>query len=739
MQILGYLESYVEQTLAGWALAVDRPGARLLLFVEVQGERIAAGLANLERRDVAQSGYGDGHCGFRITVNLPPGSTFNIREAESGIILFTQENLSCGSIGQTNSATTATLLKGQVDVVIGATIRGWCWVPADQNRHLDVEALVDGRVVAKGTANEVRGDLINASIGDGDHAYSLSMPYWMLDGVERLVTVTAEGQPLNGSPVKFASLAASPRTLLRVLADATHPADANIDRIALMLDSYLSQLEVLAPNSVGFSYYDEWLAAQMTGHRWVSAALPALPDTVNSGGTAIRLADRAGNILIALIDQGVTPMGHAIATLTNALNATGADAAYADAQMPTPAGMLPWFRPDWSYDLCLAQDYTRGITLFRESALKGIKGLNTVAGLRVAGLLACEPSRIHHLPEIICTLEHSATEVATAEVHQVVVAHLSSRTDVTADVQVIDKHNGLRRVDWPIPPDPPLVSLLIPTRDRLGLLQTAVDSIIQRTRYNQFEIIIIDNQSREPETLDWLEAGQRQGRFEVIRYDAPFNFSAMNNMAATAASGDIIGFINNDVELISADWLETAIGLLSRAEVGVVGARLRFANGMIQHGGVIVGTGGLAENSFQHVHVNDDGYFHRTRVAGNYSAVTAACMFCHRAEFLEIGGFDETNLPVAFNDVDFCLRMRERGRQIVWTPHIELYHYESVSRGRDNTPEKLARALKEELHMRHRWGRQSMSDPFYNPNLNLNGAPFTGLAIPPRRRWGEPQ
>jgi len=293
-----------------------------------------------------------------------------------------------------------------------------------------------------------------------------------------------------------------------------------------------------------------------------------------------------------------------------------------------------------------------------------------------------------------------------------------------------------RRIHWPVPAPAPGISLIIPTRDRLDLLAACVDSIRRMTTYRNYEIIVVDNQSREPETLRYFDAGQAQGAFRVLRYDAPFNFSAMNNEAAKIARGAILGFINNDVELISPDWLEQAAGTLTRPEVGAVGAKLRFANGMIQHGGVTLGIGGLAENAFQHLHADEEGYFRRTQVAGNYSAVTAACLFMRAESFAAIGGFDAANLPVAFNDVDLCLRLRERGQLIVWTPHIELYHHESVSRGRDASDERRARAYKEEAYMRQRWRATLLGDPYYNPNLNLDGRPFTGLAFPPRHRWG---
>lgn len=741
MQIIGYLEAYVSHVLIGWAYCPLEPTRRLLLRVDVNGEPIAAGLANLDRQDVAAAGHGDGRCGFRIAVQLPAGASMRIVDSQSGQVIFTEENVAATADGvadedrpgESSVNSGISLARGHVDTVSGSRIVGWCWHPMDPSRHVQIAALVDGAVVARGTADEVRGDLLNAGIGEGDHAFSLNMPYWMLDGVPREVHVQVDdGSPLDGSPIKFVGLAEGGRPLLDRLIAAVPPDNEVAKRAADLLQCYLSHQEMIAPKSVGFGYYAEWLRALAAGGD-DDIRLPVRDDLAEA---ALKVVDANGDSIIIVIDEGTVPRSGAIVRALRAMQRMDADILYGDAAAEVDGAPLPWFRPDWSYDLCLAQDYTRGLTLIRESILTGLPGCQTLAGIRNAALLSGR-ARIRHLPEVLCELVRPPAQTMTMDVSRVVAAHVHQRTRDGARISLFDGVQGLRRVDWPLPADPPLISLIIPTRDRLSLLRRAVDSIIERTRYGRFEIIIIDNQSVEPETLAWLADGASRGRFKVLRYDAPFNFSDMNNKAAATAAGDILGFINNDVELISGDWLEIAVAHLSRPEVGAVGARLRFPNGMIQHAGVVVGTGGLAENAFQQVKVGDTGYFNRSNVAGNYSAVTAACLFCRKQEFLDLGGFDAANLPVAFNDVDFCLRLRERDRQIVWTPHIELYHYESVSRGRDSTPEKQARALKEELYMRRRWAERTLQDPFYNPNLNLDGAPFTGLALPPRHNWGE--
>lgn len=726
MQIIGYLESYQGGILVGWAHAPAEPLRRLTLVVEVGGRPLAAGVARLDRQDVALGGYGDGQYGFRIPVHLEPHDAFIIREASTGTDVFSQADLpatTSSDIVEINPS----LIRGNVDTVQGTAIKGWCWHPHAPDRAIRITALVDGREVTAVYADEMRGDLVNAGIGDGCHAFTLPMPFWMLDGVSRRVSVIADDHlPLPGSPIEFVGSATGPRPLLSRIVASIDKDETEARTAGQQLDLYLRHAEMLLPRSVGFGYYADWYRAQAG-----EVALPDWPETLPE--QALRLTALNGHTYILCVDEGTLPFSHAKERLLAHAQDTDADLVYADMQVMLDAKPFPWFRPDWSPDLALAQDYMRGVVLIREELLLRQPRRATLAGMRYAATLAADPTRIRHLPEVLGSLERPAASQVSTDITNVVAAFLADR----AKVQVLDPIQGLRRIHWPVPRDPPRISLIIPTRDRLDLLRTCVDSIRRLTRYTNHEILIVDNQSERPETLSWLEEGVRQGHFRVYRYDAPFNFADMNNAAAAVTTGEILGFINNDVELITPDWLETAAGLLSRPEVGAVGAKLRFANGMIQHAGVVVGTSGLAENAFQHVGVNDVGYFHRTQVAGNYSAVTAACLFMRRADFQAVGGFDAKNLPVAFNDVDLCLRVRERGLQIVWTPHIELFHYESVSRGRDDNPEKRARSRKEELFMRRRWSHVADCDPYYNANLNLDGQPFTGLALPPRRVWGQ--
>jgi GT2 family glycosyltransferase len=286
-------------------------------------------------------------------------------------------------------------------------------------------------------------------------------------------------------------------------------------------------------------------------------------------------------------------------------------------------------------------------------------------------------------------------------------------------------------------PDPaPRVSIIIPTRDRVDLLERCVTGILNRTEYPDIEILIVDNQSKESTTLDYLKKITTDQRVRILSYDRPFNYSAINNLAASEAAGSLLCFLNNDIEVIGADWLTEMASQAVRPGVGAVGAMLYYPNGQIQHAGIIAGLGGVAGHAHHRLPRGDPGYFGRAALVQNMSAVTAACLVMPKRLFDRLGGLNETELAVAFNDVDLCLRIRDAGYRIVWSPHAQLYHHESASRGSDTDPDKIERFRAEVGYMMRRWRHVLDRDPYYNPNLRLDGADF-GLAFPPRvtRPW----
>jgi len=285
------------------------------------------------------------------------------------------------------------------------------------------------------------------------------------------------------------------------------------------------------------------------------------------------------------------------------------------------------------------------------------------------------------------------------------------------------------RVIYPIPDPPPKVSIIIPTKDKINLLKNCVMSILKKTEktdYPNYEILIIDNASTEEETFKFYDYLKKDfNNIRILEYNKPFNFSAICNFGVKNAKGELVLLLNNDTEVINREWLTEMVMHAIRPEIGCVGAKLYYPDGTIQHAGVILGLGGVAGHSHKHFPKDHPGYMKRLMIVQNVSAVTGACLMVKKDIYEEVGGMDEENLKVAFNDVDFCLKVREAGYRNLWTPYAELYHHESKSRGYEDTPEKIERFRREIEYMKKKWGKKLLKDPYYNPNLTLDREDFS--------------
>lgn len=402
----------------------------------------------------------------------------------------------------------------------------------------------------------------------------------------------------------------------------------------------------------------------------------------------------------------------------------------------------PHFKPDWNADLLRGQDYLGHLVAVSTSLVREVGGFRSgFEGSLVYDLtLRCservEAARIHHHAEILYHRSHdkhdgvTPADAGSAESAGVrAVAEHLGRIGSVATVEALGRQHGFHRVRWPVPQPPPRISLIIPTRDHVQLLRQCVEGILAKSTYSDVELVVVDNRSSESAALHYLDDLSLRERVKVLRYDAPFNYSAINNWAARQCDGPLLGLVNNDVEVISPDWLEEMAGFALRQETGVVGAMLYYPDDTIQHAGMFLGVRGVAGHVYAGMPRGVQGYAGRALVAQELSAVTGACMLVRRAVFDEVGGLDES-LPIEFNDVDFCLRVRQRGYRNVWTPFAELYHHESVSRGSGVGKGRPARAAGIAL-MRERWGDMLCLDPAYSPNLSLSGLNFE-LAFPPR-------
>ena len=443
---------------------------------------------------------------------------------------------------------------------------------------------------------------------------------------------------------------------------------------------------------------------------------------------------------VALLDHDDELAEEALYAVASA--AEGADLIYSDEDKIGEDGTLsdPFFKPDWNPDLLLSQNYVGHLCAIRRSLVDELGGFRAgVEGSQDYDLIlraAARTDRIRHLPLPLYhwrTIAGSTAGDASAKSYasDSAVRALQDHLDGTARVEKAHLPTTYR-VRWSIPNPAPLVSLIVPTRDGRQLLETCIESILAKTAYRNREILIVDNQSRSPDALEYFAALERRGAARVIRYDAPFNFSAINNFAARQARGSVLGLLNNDLEVIDGSWLEEMVSQALRPGIGAVGARLLYPDGTVQHGGIVLGIGGVAGHAHKYMPADAAGYFSRAQLVHDVSAVTAACLVVRKETFDAVGGLDES-FAVAFNDVDFCLRVRKLGLRNLWTPQATLIHHESRSRGQEDTPAKRARFAEETRRMQDRWGSVLLEDPAYNPNLTLESEDFS-LAWPPRVR-----
>ena len=456
----------------------------------------------------------------------------------------------------------------------------------------------------------------------------------------------------------------------------------------------------------------------------------------------------AGGEFIALFDHDDLLSEHALYWVAETLNRhPQAGLLYSDEDKVNELNQRydPYFKPQLNYELLLAQNMICHLGVYRTALVRALGGFRTGyeggqdydLTLRVVERLA--PEQVVHIPHVLyhwraiagsTALDAGEKNYAADAGRRAVVDHLA-RVGLAAEVLAAPEAPALNRVRFACPSPQPLVSIIIPTKDRADLLGMCLDTLIARTTYTNYEVIIVDNGSVEAATQA-LFARLPTDRFRVLRDDAPFNFSALNNHAARLARGELLCLMNNDIEILTPDWLEEMVSFAARTDVGCVGARLWYPDGRLQHGGCIVGLGGVAGHSHKYFPKGDPGYFRRAVLHQAFSAVTAACLLIRRDVFEQVDGLDE-QLVIAFNDVDFCLRVKAAGYRNVWTPYAEMIHHESASRGEEDTPEKIARFGNEIAYLKARWGDSLLQDPAYSLNLTLDIEDFS-YAWPPRVR-----
>jgi len=394
----------------------------------------------------------------------------------------------------------------------------------------------------------------------------------------------------------------------------------------------------------------------------------------------------------------------------------------------------PFHKPDWSPELLLSQHYTGQFSVYRSELLQRIGGLRAHlpgALFHDLALRASEQAReIVHIPQVLYhrrapkkSLSSTSALVATEPDNIAVIRAALARRGLEGNVAA-SRTPGVFGVRLRAEHEPP-ITIVIPTRDRPALLHACVQSVLRMTDYSNYEILIVNNDSVEPRTHTLFRSWSRDARIRVVDAPGSFNYSRLNNLAVDVCRSPLVLLLNNDTKVIDSDWLSVLAGYAQLEGVGAVGAKLYFPDDTIQHAGVILRGGGKgakpAMSSHKFFPRHDGGYFGYLHTTRNLSVVTGACLLTHRDLYREVGGLDE-RLAVAYNDVDYCLKLRSAGYRIVWTAEAELYHYESASRARDKEGDE--RWELEKLRMQEKWGTALCNDPYYNPNLSLNHTNF---------------
>lgn len=389
----------------------------------------------------------------------------------------------------------------------------------------------------------------------------------------------------------------------------------------------------------------------------------------------------------------------------------------------------PYFKPDFNLDLLRSNNYFCHFVVAKKDLILKVGKLrgefNGAQDYDLVLRLVEEAESVGHIPRILyhwrvhkeSTADNPMSKMYAYDAGKKAIEDHLIRCGAKAEV-FHTKDLGFYRVKY-ILQNSPLVSILIPNKDQADTLRQCVQSIIEKTEYPNYEIIVIENNSEEEKTFSYYNELEQNYGVKVVRWKGEFNYSAINNFGVSFAKGEYLLFLNNDIEVIDREWLGELLANCERKEVGIVGAKLYYPDDTVQHAGIVVGIGGIAGNMFVGLKRGYTGYMHKAVIQQNLSAVTAACMLMKRHVFEEVGGFEE-KLKVAFNDVDLCLKVRKAGYLVVFDPYAELYHYESKSRGAEDTPEKIRRFQSEIEFMRCRWiDILKNGDPMYNCNLSL--------------------
>ncbi|MCR5737367.1 MAG: glycosyltransferase family 2 protein [Eubacterium sp.] len=465
-------------------------------------------------------------------------------------------------------------------------------------------------------------------------------------------------------------------------------------------------------------------------------------------GNTNECLDMATGDYIGLFDHDDLLHPAALYEVTKTIMETGADFVYTDETTfhVTPKDAFnPHFKPDFAPDTLCGNNYICHFTVFKRTLMDEVGKFDPSCDgsqdhdfvLR----LTEKAKRVAHIPEILyywrahpgSVAEEIGVKPYVVEAGIKAIERRVERMGKEGEVSTVAEGLTIYRVKYKIQ-GKPKVSILIPNYNHLEDLKKCLDSIFEKSSYQNYEIVIVENNSTDPEIFEYYQTLEQQENVKVVVWEGPFNYSAINNFGAEYCSGEYLILLNNDTEVIAADWIQEMLMFAQREDVGIVGAKLYYSDDTIQHAGLGIGLLGVAGHFFRGVDRAHIGYMGRLLYAQNLSAVTGACIMMRRDVWDEVSGLDET-FAVSFNDVDLCMRVRKAGYLIVWTPFAELYHYESKSRGTDDTLKKQKCLVAEATDFQQRWMKElELGDPYYNPNFSLDREDFQILPVVEQRK-----
>lgn len=761
----GRITGLYGDVLQGWALDPAKPDLRLVVEIYIDGSSVAFARANEFHPGVNS---GDDFNGFAVQLReswLAGGKTISARIAN-------QEEWMEGTIQLPAPAPIDPApAASQVWHTGGLKVSGWAFDATDPNRAVTVTVREGTHILATVTADRLHHALAYKT--SRQHGFELDLPWALADGnIHTLEVHNDLGQALSGSPLTLCCWPEGVEALLRSNAESIGD-EAKLELLAQVA----RHQELLLPKSAGFHHYPEWfevfqkpepLDSRLGGKCGVLIISEGHPDmdaiSILSARQqrysphAIEVTDASDVLpgLKRLIGQGcesVVPVSsgdrlasHALDYLIPVLE-DGAAWGYGDCDCDGPDGKRssPWLKPVWDIDLFIGADvFTPGAILKTDTINGAVDLALSRSGFHpldwhtlLAGLaLLTERTKlaVSHLPSVIyhrhVSRANSPAEALPFKKREIAMSWLVHNLVKNATVEPIKQFAGIFKAHWPLPDVLPLVSIMIPTRDQVKLLRACVEGVLGNTDYPNIELIIIDNDSSDTETLEYLSDLKQRGSI-ILPYPHPFNYAAVNNRAADIATGEIVCLLNNDIEVLSADWLKEMVSVLLRPNIDVVGAKLLWANGMVQHGGVVTGINGLGAHAGNNLETEDAGYLGLNQLTHQVSAVTGACMLMKKSLYLEYAGMNESKYPVAFNDVDLCMRINNSCKRIVWNANAKLIHAESASRGKDISVDRVFRARREQNNFIHSWFANGQLDKHYHPALSLDylAGPYGGLSM----------